>query len=107
MASSAEFIEFVCSQLKDAGFIRTRKMFGDYCIYVNEKPMLLVCDEIVYIKKHEVLKELMNKAETGFPYPGSREHYILDIEHASEAVRVVRTLCPYVDFPKQKKKKKK
>ena len=51
MASTIEFVEFVCSQLSELGNVRHRKMFGEYLVYVNEKPAVLVCDEIAYIKK--------------------------------------------------------
>ena len=50
MASNIEFVEFVCSQLQELGHIRYRKMFGDYMIYVNEKPVILLCDNIAYVK---------------------------------------------------------
>ena len=38
MASNIEFVEFVSSQLEKLGIVRYRKMFGDYMVYVNEKP---------------------------------------------------------------------
>ena len=41
----------------------------------------------------------------GFPYEGAKEHYILDIEHRREAVKVVRTLEQALPYPKPKKKK--
>ena len=47
MACNSDFIEFVCSQIADAGEIRFRKMFGDYVIYVNEKPVITACDGIL------------------------------------------------------------
>lgn len=50
MASNIEFIEYVCSQLEEAGNVRYRKMFGDYMVYVNDKPVVLICDNIAYIK---------------------------------------------------------
>lgn len=37
MACSTEFIEFVCNMLAPLGEVRSRKMMGDYIIYVNEK----------------------------------------------------------------------
>ena len=52
MASNIDFIEFICSQIKGIGTVRYRKMFGDYMIYLNEKPIILVCDNIAYVKKH-------------------------------------------------------
>ena len=52
MASNIEFVEFVSSQLEKLGIVRYRKMFGDYMVYVNEKPTVLICDNIAYVKKH-------------------------------------------------------
>lgn len=105
MASSTEFIDFVCSQIAGAGMIRAKKMFGDYCIYVDEKPALLVCDNIVYIKKHDAIAKFMHDAECGFPYDGAKEHYIIDIDHRKEAVNVIKALLPHLLYPKPKKKK--
>lgn len=104
MACSIDFIDFVCSQIEGAGIIRARKMFGDYCIYVDEKPVLLACDNIVYIKKHAAIASLMQNAECGYPYDGAKEHYILDIEHCKEAISVIKTLLPHIPQPKPKKK---
>ncbi len=52
MACTTEYIEFVCSQLQGAGVIRALKMFGDWCIYIDEKPIILACDNLCYVKKH-------------------------------------------------------
>jgi DNA helicase-2/ATP-dependent DNA helicase PcrA len=32
------------------GAVRYKKMFGEYMVYVNEKPILLVCDNTVFVK---------------------------------------------------------
>ena len=58
MASNIDFIEFICSQIKGIGTVRYRKMFGDYMIYLNEKPIILVCDNIAYVKKHPSIANL-------------------------------------------------
>ncbi len=80
-------------------------MFGDYCIYVDERPIALACDNIVYIKKHKAIEEMMADAEVGFPYDGAKEHYILDIEHRDNALLAIKALLPHVPLPKAKKKK--
>ena len=56
MATSVEFIEYVCDQIIGTGKIRYQKMFGEYMVYVDEKPILIVCDHTVYVKKWTVLK---------------------------------------------------
>lgn len=52
-----------------------------------------------------LLAELMSEAEKGFPYEGSKEHYILDIDHKSFCCEVIRKIEPMLEFPKPKKKK--
>jgi hypothetical protein len=46
----------------------------------------------------------MSDASTGFPYDGAKEHYILDIEHRNEAIKVIQTLLPLIPYPKKRKK---
>lgn len=104
MACTSDFIEFVCSQIAEVGIVRYRKMFGDYMIYVNEKPVILACDNIAYIKIHPAITNLMENAETGFPYNGAKEHYILDVEHKDFTLRIVKTLEQVLPYPKSKKK---
>ena len=106
MTCSLNFIEFVSSQIATAGTVRYRKMFGDYMVYVDEKPVILVCDDIPYIKEHEAIKSMMLSAERGFPFKGSKEHYILDVSKTDFAVKVVKTLVEVLPYPKSRKKNK-
>ncbi len=105
MATTADFIEYVCEQIRGEGFVRYRKMFGEYMVYVNEKPILLVCDNIVYVKELDCIAERMRDAERGYPYEGAKEHYILDIDDAEFAKEIIRILEPVTPVPKPKKKK--
>lgn len=107
MASSAEFIEFVYDQVAAAGAVRYRKMFGDYMVYCNDKPVLLVCDDTVYVKQiPETLDMFVAHGVTpdvGIPYTGARPHYILDIENSDLAVDMTRMLARVLPLPKPKK----
>lgn len=105
MATSEEFIVFVCEQIKGGYAVRYRKMFGEYMVYVNDKPVLLVCDNCVYVKKHEALVPLLSGVDTGVPYEGAKEHYILDIENGELVAEVVAVLERITPLPKPKKKK--
>ena len=101
-----DFIEFVSSQIATAGTVRCRKMFGGYIVYVDEKPVVLVCDDIPYIKEHEAIKSMMSSAERGFPFKGAKEHYILDVSKTDFAVKVVKALVEVLPYPKKRKKNK-
>ena len=103
MACTTDYIDFVCSQLNGVGIIRSKKMFGDWLIYIDEKPVILACDNICYVKKLPVIAELMADADNGFPYDGAKEHYILDIEHRDKAIEIVETLLTVVPYPKKRK----
>lgn len=105
MASTTEFIDFVCSQLSTVGQVRSRKMMGDYVIYVDEKCVIIACDGQCYVKKIPEIEGLMAEAECGYPYDGAKEHYILDIEHGEHARKVVSMLRDVLPYPKGKKKK--
>ena len=72
MATTTEFIEYVCQQIENTGDIRYRKMFGDYMVYVNDKPILLVCDNTVYVKKLDCLNDFMIDSSTNIPYKGAK-----------------------------------
>ena len=105
MATTADFIEYVCEQIEGSGAVRHKKMFGEYMVYVNDKPILLVCDSTVYVKILPCTDGLMDGVDRGCPYKGAKEHYILDIDNKELACAVVAALEPVTPVPKPKKKK--
>lgn len=105
MATTNEYIEYVCEQLKGIGEIRYKKMFGEFMVYVNDKPILTVCNNIAFVKKLDCIEEMMKDAETGFPYQGAKEHYILDIDNQELCQNVVTELERVTPVPKPRKKK--
>ncbi len=105
MACSIDFIEEICEILSPLGDVRSRKMMGDYVIYVNEKCVITACDNLAFVKKLPCIEELMANAETGTPYPGAKEAYILDLSDRSTALKVVSQLWEVLPFPKSKNKK--
>lgn len=105
MATSEDFINYICEQINGVGEIRYKKMFGEYLIYVNEKPIITVCDNIAFIKKLECIEELMQGSEIGFPYKGAKEHYILDIDNIELSRTVITKLEEVTPLPKKKNKK--
>lgn len=105
MATSLDFIEYVCEQLHGVGEIRYKKMFGEYMIYINEKPIFLVCENIVYVKQVPSLTDLMANAERGIPYKSAKEQYILDVDDADFCQEVANILEPITPVPKPRKKK--
>ncbi len=106
MATNLDYINFVCEQIHGNYSVRYKKMFGEYMIYVNDKPILLVCDNTVFVKKLKEIFELMKNSDCGFPYKGAKEHYILDIENAELTEKVINILESITPLPKKKVKSK-
>ena len=104
MATSKEYMEYVCEQLRDIDGVTYKKMFGEYMVYVHEKPVLLVCDNTVLVKEVPELAELMQDAPEGYPYDGAKLHYLLDIEDRELTSRVIAILEPITPLPRRRKK---
>ena len=84
MATSREFIEYVLEKVKTDGKVDCKKMFGGYMVYVDEKPILLVCDDTVFIKILPETKAILGDgAQTGYPYDGAKEHFAIDPDDES------------------------
>lgn len=105
MASNPEYVAFVCAQIQDAGIVTSKKMFGEYMVYVDAKPLLLVCDNTVYVKQHPCLAQLLKDAAVDTPYDGAKPHYILDIDDPALCLQVIALLEPVTPLPKPRKKK--
>jgi len=107
MATSVDFIEYVCDQVRGGTSceIRYKKMFGEYMVYANDKPVLLVCDDTVFVKILPVTEALLPNADKGFPYDGAKEHLVLDIEDRELSCKVVEALEAVTAVPQRKKRK--
>jgi TfoX/Sxy family transcriptional regulator of competence genes len=109
MASDPEFVNFVADQISDVGVVTSKKMFGEYLIYVNQKPIVLVCDNTAFVKILDCVRPLLEPAsgvpaEKGFPYEGAKEHYIVDVDNRELLTSVVRELEKVIPIPKKKQK---
>ena len=106
MATTKDYLDYVLERLPEPEAARCRKMFGEYMVYVNAKPLLIVCDNTVMVKKVPELADLMKDAPDGVPYEGAKVHYILDIENRELVRGVIAVLEPITPLPKKRAKKK-
>ena len=96
MASTLDFVTYVIEQIQGVGVITYRKMFGEYMIYVDDKPTLLVCDNQVYIKRIEALQDDMIHLDTGYPYEGAKLHYCLNPDQKDEMKMMIGKIIPHL-----------
>ena len=92
MATTKDYLDFVCTQLEGIRGVDYKRMFGEYQIYVNDKPVLLVCDITVFVKNHPALAQLLADAPEGTPYPGAKPQKILDVENRALTAQILEIL---------------
>ena len=108
MASDQSFVDYVVDQIKNAGEISARKMFGEYAIYANGKLFGLICDNQLFLKPTESGRAFIKEVVEAPPYTGAKPSFLIgdqveDSEWLSELVRISVKELP---VPKPKKKKK-
>ena len=106
MGSTQDFADYVIDQARGPWTLRAKKMFGEFMVYVNDKPILLICDNQVFVKIRPELDELLVDAETGHPYAGAKLHYLLDVENRDLTTQVIEILEPITDLPKPRSRKR-
>lgn len=107
MASKIEFVEFVADQLRQAGDITYRKMFGEYGLYCNGKIFAVICEDQLFIKITESGRNLCPELSEAPPYQGAKNYFLVeDVENQQLLTELVTATCEELPEPKPKKKKK-
>ncbi|MDR1193920.1 MAG: hypothetical protein LBK98_07135 [Peptococcaceae bacterium] len=75
-----------------------------------DEPILLVCDNSVFVKPLPELAGLLDAADMDYPYspekyPGVKKHYVIDADNAELLRKVVAVLVDVTPLPKPRKKK--
>ena len=109
MASDADFVDFVMDQMKNAGDVSARKMFGEYAVYCDGKVVALVCDNRLYVKPTEAGRNFAGNVMEAPPYPGAKMYFLVDdeIEDSEWLSSLVSITAAGLPEPKPKKRGKK
>ena len=78
MASDLGFVEYVCDQMRDAGRVRFRKMFGEFAVYCDDKVVALVCDDQLFVRPTPGGRAFIGLPVESPPYPGARPHFLIE-----------------------------
>ncbi|GAA4461583.1 TfoX/Sxy family protein [Nibrella saemangeumensis] len=107
MASDQNFVNFVLDQIKNAGVITAKKMFGEYGIYSDEKLFGLICDNKLFVKPTYSGREFIGSVLEAPPYEGAKPSFLIEdkIEDSEWLSELVRISIKELPLPKPKKKK--
>ena len=98
--SNPDLVQYIVEQASQAGEVRARKMFGDYCLYCNDKPVGLICDDYLYLKPLKQLESVLREDDRQMrpPYEGAKPHYVItdvdDTDYVSSLVKTVVNNLP-------------
>lgn len=78
MASSKEFVEYAAEQLREAGTITYRRMFGEYGWYCDGKFMGVICDDQLFMKITPEAERFFPDVQKAPPYEGAKDYFLLE-----------------------------
>lgn len=108
MASTQDFVEYVCEQAGLPGRLSAKKMFGEYALSVEGKVVALVCDNQLFVKPTAAGKQLLGSVIEAPPYPGAKPHYMASdhLEDKELLMRLFLDTAAALPMPKPKKEPK-
>lgn len=101
-------VDFLVEQMEKAGNMSSRKMFGEYALYCDEKVVAFVCDDQLFVKPTDISPRFREFFVEAPAYPGSKMYCKVstekweDSEWLSDFIRETAEVLP---LPKPKKKK--
>lgn len=92
-ASSQEYHDYVLELLAGVEGVRTRKMMGEYIVYLDDVVVGGIYDDELLLKPFECLDALFPDAQRRLPYEGSKTMMVVvDSEDPSFLTDVFETL---------------
>ncbi len=106
MASRQEFVDYVAEQLRHAGHIRVKKMFGEYGLYCDEVFFAVICDDQLFIKMTPQGEAAFPDLPKVPPYQGARESFLIeDVEAQDQITALTQITCAALKKQPTKKRR--
>lgn len=108
MATKQSTIDFILDQIRGAGEVRARKMFGEYALYCDDKVVALVCDDRLFVKITEEGKKFVgdnyqegNAYATAKPSMLIEEDLIEDREWLRDLIKITADALPLLKLKRK------
>jgi len=105
MASSSATLQYLCDQAGLGRRLTSRKMFGEYALYLDGKVVALVCDDQLYIKPTAEGRSCLGQVQEAPPYPGAKNYYLLtdELDEGERLAQVLLVTARALPEPKAKR----
>ena len=106
MASHLDFVTYVAEQLREAGAIRVRKMFGEYGLYCDDLFFAVICDDQFFVKITPEGEAVFPDLPKAPPYEGAKDSFLVeDVENGEQMTKLTRITCQALRSKPQKKRR--
>ena len=102
--SNPDLVQYIIEQASHAGDVSAKKMFGDYCLYCDGKPVGLICDDYLYLKPLKQLEPLLHDSDRQMqpPYDGAKRHYVItDVDDRDYVSLLVKTAADNIPIKRK------
>ena len=108
MSSDLSFVEYACEQMRAAGAITFRKMFGEYAIYCDGKVVALACDNRLFVKPTAAGREIAGQLAEAPPYPGAKPYLVVgeELDDSEWLSKLIRATGRELPAPKERRPKR-
>ena len=107
MASHPDFVNYVAEQLREAGTIRSRKMFGEYGLYCDDVFFAVICDDQFFVKVTPQGEAAFPDLPKSPPYEGAKDSFLVeDVENLGLMTKLTRITCEALKSKLQEKRRK-
>ena len=101
MASSPEYLDFVLDQLSGLDGLTTRRMMGEYLLYLDGKLVGGIYDDRLLLKPTPGALQAGLPAD--IPYEGAKPMLVPDVDDRESLAALVRIIAAEVPAAKKKK----
>ena len=93
MTSSAAYHDYVMELLREVDGVTTRKMMGEYLLYLDGTLIGGIYDDALLLKPNPVLDELLPEAPHRLPYEGSKTlMFVVESENPAILTKLLESL---------------
>ena len=94
MSSSKEFVQYIADQIRGAGQIRYRMMFGAYGIYCNDTFFGIGGEGQLFVKITEAGTKICPNWPRVPPYEGAKPYFLVeDVDDSALLTEFVAATC--------------
>jgi DNA transformation protein and related proteins len=96
-------VRFVCEQLRGAGEISSRRMFGEAAVYLDDKVVGLIFQNQLFVKATEAGRAKIGVPTEAAPFTGAKNWFLMadldDPEFLADLIRATAAALPAPKIP--------